>query len=371
MANFSHNLDLTKHEDQKELFEHLAAVGVQLDAAALQYALSVLTEDWFQLTGSFEVCSLKVGSKHSEAIGLATWSHVIQSVYDFRNHKSFDTQIHRLRIASHEKLDTVLVLLVARRYHQRGFAVVLEPFGESSTDLLISRDAHRLYTEIKRENPREHRRLLRMQEIGSLINGGVDAALSDWLRKRQMRLEVRISKLFSNPHAKTVVEEICASASRIAVGVETELQSVSGSRMIVLPKDAEFFYRKGLHAGFVRVGPETPVPILAPASSPIRCTFGFESNLKALGERIREAGKQLARDLKRDEEADGFVVLECVFGNENMVDAIQKRFWSRLPARCWGVTLISNSGWIIPRYDLSTEQTEILKYAALDLPPTS
>ena len=83
---------------------------------------------------------------------------MIQSAYDFRNHKSVDIQIRRLRIASHEKLDTILVLLVAWRYHQRGFNVVFEPFGEGSTDLLISRDLYRLYAEIKRENPQEHRR---------------------------------------------------------------------------------------------------------------------------------------------------------------------------------------------------------------------
>jgi len=71
MANVSHNLDLTKPEDQKELFEHLAALSLHLDPAALQYALSVLTEDWFQLAAGFDVCSLKIGSKHSEAISLA------------------------------------------------------------------------------------------------------------------------------------------------------------------------------------------------------------------------------------------------------------------------------------------------------------
>jgi len=296
---------------------------------------------------------------------------VIQGVHDFRHHKNFDTQIHRLRIPSHEKLDTALVLLVARRYLQRGFSVVFEPFGEGSTDLLISCQTYRLYIEIKRENPREHRRLLRMQEIGNLVNGGVDVALRDWLQQHELRLEVRISKLFSNPHAQTFVEEICASAMRIAVGVETELGSVSGSKLIVLPKAAEFFYRKGLHAGVVRVEVAgTPVPIFAPASSPIRCTFGLESNLKALGKRIREAGKQLARDLKRDAQASGFVVLECMFGGEEqVVDAIQKRFWSRLPERSWGVTLVSPRNWVIPRSDLSAAQVELLSYAAID-PPT-
>lgn len=139
------------------------------------------------------------------------------------------------------------------------------------------------------------------------------------------------------------------------------------STMVLLPRDAEFFYRKGVRTGFVRVEvPGVPVPISAPASSPIRCVFGLEANLKVLGERIRDAGRELNRDLERDSNADGFVVLECLFADESVVEAIQKRFWSRMPTGCWSVTLISPSRWTIQRLDLKPEQMEILKYAALD-----
>lgn len=363
MAILARNLNLSTVEDQRTLLEQLTAAGVALDPAVLQHALTVLSEDWLQLAG--DMCSLKVGTKHSETVSLTTWLNIIYALYDFRHHKDFATQVHRLRIPSHEKLDTALVVLIARRYHLRGFAIMFEPFGSGSTDLLLSRDAYRLYAEVKRENLVEHRRLLRMQELGGLINAALNTALRDWLREHHLRIEIRISKLFSNPHASKLVEEICALASNNAVGVESTLQSVSGSQMIILPEDAEFFYRKGLHAGFVRVeAAGKPVPILAPASSPIRCTFGLGSNLKALGGRIRDAGKQLARDLKRDEKSDGVLILECAFVNEEVIDAIRSRFWSRLPQRCWGITVLSNSSWVIPRTDLSTAQIEVLSYAA-------
>ena len=55
-----------------------------------------------------------------------------------------------------------------------------------------------------------------------------------------------------------------------------------------------------------------------------------------------------------------------MFADESVVEAIQKRFWSRLPAGCWGVVLISPSSWLIPQPDLTAEQMELLKYAALD-----
>jgi hypothetical protein len=372
MSILSRNLDLRKPEDQAELLERLSVASIHLDQAALHYALSVLSEDWFELAAGLDICSLKSGSKHSEAISLAVWVSVIQSLHEFRNHKNIDTQIQRLRIPSHEKLDTLLVLQVARRYRHRGCAVDFEPFGEGSTDLLISRDLYRLYAEIKRENPGEHRRLRRVQEISGIINGRVDAVLRAWLKERQFRVEVKISKLFSNPHAEKVVEEICAITVRSSVGLEREMQSVAGSKMIVLQKDAKFHYQKGIHSGIVRVEVAgKAIPVFAPSSTPIRCTFGLKPNLTALGQRIRQAGKQLDRDLTRDDQAAGLIVLECIFGEEDMVDAIQKRFWSRLPARCWGVTLISPRGWIIPRSDLSPDQAELLRYAALNPAPSS
>ncbi len=88
--------------------------------------------------------------------------------------------------------------------------------------------------------------------------------------------------------------------------------------------------------------------------------------LDALGERIRQAGKQLKRDLQRDSAANGFVVLQSYYAEKERVDAIQHRFWRRLPAGCLGVVLISPTGWVIPHPNLTPEAVEVLKYAGTD-----
>jgi hypothetical protein len=167
------------------------------------------------------------------------------------------------------------------------------------------------------------------------------------------------------------VDEICTKARTIDVGRETKVDSAGNSMMIVLSCDAEFHFRKGVHMGVVTVPVDKPTEILAPTSIAARCTFDLRPNLNALGERIRDVSRQLTPDLKRDEEAFGVVVLESMFGTNDEVGAIQKRFWPRLPSRCWGVTLIAPQGWVIPRPDLAPEHAEILKYAALDPPLTS
>lgn len=359
-------LDLANPDHRDSLLARLHEMGVQSDPAALSYSLSILSDDWRRLPEGLEICSLKVGTKRSEGIGLPVWLAVMQSVYDFRSHPRFDQLVHRLRLPSHEKLDTVLVLQVARRYHARGFEITFEPFDHATTDLLVQRELCRLYIEIKRENPTEHRRFVRVHEIGNIITGTLDQVLRPWFRERHVRLEVSIPKLFSDAYAKRFAEEICTAAPTLVLAAETHLQSAPQAKVIILPEDAEFLYRKGIHMGFVRVEADHPVPIFAPASSPIRCTFALKPKLDALGERIRHAGKQLKRDLQRDKGANGFVVLESWLAEKETVDAIQHRFWQRLPAGCLGVVLISPTGWIIPHPSLQPEAIEVLKYAATE-----
>jgi hypothetical protein len=367
MEPLPHNLNLQNAEDQDLLLERLKAAGIYLDPAALRYSVSELSDDWAQISAGL-FCSLRLGAKGSEGIGFTTWLDAIKSIFEFRAYPRFNILIQRLTLPSHEKLDTLFVLQVARRYHLRGFAVTFEPFTEATTDLLVQKDDCRLYIEIKRENLSEHHRMIRLNEISNIINGALDTALRAWLRERHLRLEVKIPSLFSDPHARKVIQEITATVPTMDVGTEKPLQSVSEARMMLLPEDAEFFYRKGMHTGRVEVGLQ-PVLILVPSSTPIRCTFVLKPNLDALGKRIRQAGRQLKRDLERDSSANGFVVLECRLSDNEVVDAIQHRFWPRLPAGCLGVVLIAPSGWVIPHPSLPAEGVEILKYAAIEPTP--
>jgi hypothetical protein len=55
-------------------FERHTDAGTRRDLAALEYALTVLSDDWFELAAGLEVCSLKTSSKGSEAIPLSEWA---------------------------------------------------------------------------------------------------------------------------------------------------------------------------------------------------------------------------------------------------------------------------------------------------------
>jgi hypothetical protein len=203
MALLAGNLDIRKSEDRTTAIECLRSAGIVLDQSALGYALEHLTDDWFELNG-FDLCSLRIGSKASEAISLVEWAHVIQALYEFRKMPNIMRQVQRLRVKSHEKRDTALVILVARRYHRRGFTITFEPFGQCSTDLLITNGPNRLYVEVKRENLQEHRRMNRIRELGPRISAKTTERLQDWLSERGLRIEVKLLGLFSGSSPKSV-----------------------------------------------------------------------------------------------------------------------------------------------------------------------
>lgn len=315
---------------------------------------------------TLDICPLQIGGGSVHAIQLPIWAQILQILYDLRNVKNIQEQIRRLRLRSHEKIDTILVFLVAGRYHRRDFGITFEPNGRASSDLLVRHDSYRIYIEVKRENRQEHNRQRRMQSLGGEISDRVATHLKQWLKQNELRIEIKLSKLFGDGHVGQVVQEVEAKVKAASVGTEEPLASVTGSKMLLLSRSEAFHYAKGFHTGVVRIEkPGAPVPAFAPTSMPVRCTFDSHPNLDALGQRIREAGRQLSKDLNNDIRADGLVVLECSGGNE-ACGAVQKRFWSRLPPRCLGVTLISNPGFVIPRSDLKTKQMELLEIAGID-----
>jgi len=366
MSLLSRNLNIRNIPDRTELFRTLTSAGFEVPDVVLDYAIEQLTDDWLELK-TLDLVSLQIGRASNHAIDLFTWAKVLQLLYEVRDHEYIEEQFRRLRLRSHEKLDTILVILVAGRYHERGFEIAFEPNISASTDLIVCRNPNRLYLEIKRENLQEHKRHQRMLHLGSSISDRAARGLKDWLTEKRLRIEIKLSRLFSDSHVDNVVQEVERKAKSSLGSTEERLSSVPGSAMIVLPSETPFFYAKGIHSAVVRVEKAgEPVQLFAPASMPVRCTFEAHPNLQALGNRIGQAGKQLKRDLDRDLNADGFVVMELAFGGDVACKAIETRFWSRLPIRCWGVTLISRPGFVIPRSDLSNDQIEVMKIAAPD-----
>ncbi len=369
MPLLKRNLDIRQNDDRNELLSVLALAGIDISEAAIDFALASLTDDWFILN-TLDTCTLlttKSESRHG--IHISEWARTLQCLYEFRNYENIQEQIRRLCIAAHEKLDTILVFSIARRYRRRNFEVTFDPNGHASVDLLVCRHPYRFYIEVKRENLYEHRRQKRMLSVGGTISDRVGADLKNWLVENDARVEIRLSKLFSDAHIEKVIREVEAKARNRNVGTEKQLASVPGSTMAVLQRSSSFFYEKGVHTGVVRVERAgKPVQVFAPESIPVRCTFDARPNLQSLGKRLALASKQLRRDLGGDPAADGFIVLESLLATAEVCEAIRCRFWQRLPERCWGIALISNPSYVFPRVDLRTEQIEVLGYAAIDNP---
>ncbi|HEY6249657.1 MAG TPA: hypothetical protein VI685_06830 [Candidatus Angelobacter sp.] len=368
MSFLKRNLNLRVMEDRQELFDSLEANQIRLDPSVLDYALKHLSEEWFRLL-ILGACSLRTSQKGQYAVPLTVWLNVIQCLFEFRNHAGIAEQIRRLSIPSHERLDTVLVIVVAGRYHQRGVQVIFEPNGRKSTDLLIVKQAHRVYVEVKRENRLEHNRHQRTQAIANILTGRLDNDLRDSLVAADSRIEIRFSRRrCSDQYLEKVTREIKDKTGKMQQGEERELESLEGCRLAFLKRGAALFYEKGMHVAHVRVEkPGTPVPAFAPESALVRCSFEIEPSLEALGRRIRQAVKQLKRDLATDSTAQGAIIMEVPFAGPETVDAITKRFWPKQVERFLGITVIGNASCAIPRSGLDQEQVNLLKYAGINI----
>jgi hypothetical protein len=97
------------------------------------------------------------------------------------------------------------------------------------------------------------------------------------------------------------------------------------------------------------------------------CTFDMRVNLQALGRRVKIAGKQLERDLKKDPNSRGFIVLEIDYGGQRASEAIEARFLGSLQQRCLGIALISDYSCIVYDDPLADRDLEIMIFAASDL----
>jgi len=297
----------------------------------------------------------------TSAVHLSGWGETVRSIFEMRELWGIEEQIRRLSIPSHEALDTDLVLRIAGKYHRAGFDVAFEPNGKGCSDLLIEGLGFRSYAEIKRENQSDHKRHASVMRVSSAILDGAAPEIPKWLEDRELRMELKFSKLFSVSVVPTIIKELRSRLTTVGVGSEQRLDAVPGSRYIVLPRLQVPFYEKGIHTGHIVVKqPGTPVQAV-PQNMPVLVIFDWVPNLKALKQRLQKAAMQLGGDTLKDSNAQGFVVLEMSHG-ELAKDAIIEHF-SLLPANCLGVTLRSDSSYVVPRSDLSAEAANVLALA--------
>lgn len=368
IVRLKRNLDVRKQLDREELLQILAACGVPLERAALEYSLAHLSDDWLAL--STMGVSLRIDQRGGHyGLQLDTWVRIVDCIYAFRNHENIAVQIRRLSISSHEKADTILVLLVARRFHNRGFRVIFEPNGKGASDLMVASNSDRVYVEVKRENPQSHLRFQRMQQLGRKTIGSLQARLKKWLVANGMRLEIRFPTLFSDQHVEQIVHQVEVLVRTARLDQEMTLSGKGNPTFLLRPRSAGFRYKSGFHILHVTV-PKAgqPIQILAPENALVRCTFVPRPNLQALKKRIHKASQQLRSDLEKDGMARGIIVAELLLREaEPAVEALAKRLWPGTLGGFIGVTVISpGSIWAIPRAGISEGDMALLRYAGID-----
>ena len=354
-------LNLHLASDRAELSDLLTAQGIQLEPDAIAFASAKLNSDWLTAWAS-SVFNIRTSKTGTSAIHLWSWADTICSIYALRDVVGIEEQIRRLGVPSHEAIDTDLVIRVAGKYHRSGFNIAFEPNGLGCSDLLIEGHGFRSYAEIKRENQQDHKRYQSVMNASCALLSSLRPETRTWLQDRELRMEVKFSKTFSHSVVSSIIHELQAGVRKVVAGNEQALLAIPGSRYIVLPRQHPPFYEKGVHSGHIVVRqPGTPVQAV-PQNMPILVVFEWLPNLKALNKRLHKAASQLRCDSAKDPNAQGFVVLEMSHG-ESAKDAIIKGF-SLLPMNCLGVVLRSDSSYLIPRSDLSTEAARVLMLAS-------
>lgn len=191
--------------------------------------------------------------------------------------------------------------------------------------------------------------------------GYLEPRLRDWLENHELRVEIRLSRLFSVETVPAIGEEIDRQVRALEACKEQPLDSVRGSRYVVLPRLHEPFYRKGAHTGLIKVKKAgTPVQAII-QNMPILVVFDWVPNLGALKRRLQKASTQLRNDSAKDSNAQGFFVVEASHG-EAAKDKIVAYF-PMLPTNCLGVVLLSAPGYVVPRSDVPSAVTQILAIA--------
>jgi hypothetical protein len=362
MAPSDRKLDLRVDADRSSMLDVLAEHRIHLESDVLLFASSKLSEDWLVAWAS-SMFNIRTSRTGTFGIGIAVWIELVQSIYDMKVVPGIDEQIRRLCIPSHEALDTCLVLQIAGRYARGGLPVRFEPNGRGCSDLLIQKDNHRFYVEVKRENEQDHKRFMSIQRRSDEILGQLEPQLRTWLEDRNLRFEVKFSRSFSSSSVVAITQEIVRQLPLCEVGKEGVLSAMRDASYVLLQRQNPPHFQKGIHKGLIRVKqPGTPVQI-SPENMPVTVIFDWTPNLGALRTRIQKASRQLKNDAARDPGTLGFFVMQVSHG-EAAKDAIVSRYFSSLPLNCLGIVVLSDPGFLIPVSGLSMEIVDTMAVAA-------
>src|SRR5713101_3179414 len=354
MATFS----LKKQAGIDALLKIADENSVSLSRAAVEHGTKTLTDDWLTLShagGPNCFCDLSVGQVGGMGYSLPQWAELITSLYELRSTKDIEEQIRRLCITSHERLDTAFVVIVAARYHSKGWAVAFEPNGKGCSDLRVSRDDQSFYIEMKRENVQKHDRLHNIRSTSDALLIALYSALASWLEENDCRIQVRFLRGLSASLVPKIRAELSAKIPHSNVGVEQSLALPRDSQFILLNRNSGQHYENGFVSGIVPLKQHgVAVQANDPRNMPVQIICEWLPNLAAVGALIKKAMSQLQNDAKVDSGAKGFVVIQAR-GGDYLGRKIEERFLANFPACCQAVILLSEMpfgvGYVIARDD--------------------
>jgi hypothetical protein len=362
-------LFLQNQADVDALLDAVADNGLTMARGAIEYAREILSKDWLTLFLMTQncICNLSIGKSGSVGYSLPQWAEVVQSLYDLRGTHGIEEQARRLSIPGHERLDTAFAITVAGRYSSRRWAVAFEPNGKGCSDLRLSQESHYFYVEVKRQNTQDHVRFNRFTANSSAILSSLPSALTEWLKENDCRVQVKFSGGLSPSLVTAICNELSARVPHALVGVGQTLTLPKKSEFVLLRRDSEQHFKKGLTLGRVIVPTTHAIQLTDPRNTLVQIVFDWLPNLGAIRAQINKAKQQLQRDVMLCPGATGFIVIEAN-GGERLAASIEERFLPNFPPYCLGVTLVPDipvgGGQIVFQDSVDAETLQLMGYAA-------
>ncbi len=171
-------------------------------------------------------CRLDVGPTQ-QVVSLPYWAEIVSALHNLRTNVGLPEQVRRLRLSSHEKLDTALVVTIAGRYLRTGYSIEFEPNGFGGSDLTTIQGSNfHFYIEVKRENWHQQLRSVRMMSRADQVGEAIAAILKKKLDASGRRKEINFPKSFSEGTIPAICTEIETLYESEELASEISLQTI-------------------------------------------------------------------------------------------------------------------------------------------------
>ena len=329
-------LYLHEQADIDTLLKIAGENGIALTREAVKCACEKLSSEWLTLVpagGPNCICSLSMSYEKEGSVGLSLpqWAEIVESLYQLRNNDGIDEQVRRLCVASHECLDTALVIVIAGRYKARAWEVTFEANGSGCSDLRVRKEDRQFYVEVKRENTQHHNRYNTFSANAHAVVGGLSSVLGEWLERNNLRVEVKLSRGFSSSVVAKICGELGTKVPNAPLRLEQAMTIPRNSKFVVLCTEDDPHFERGFIVGRITVK-EAGVPVqVHPRNMPVKIVFAWPPHVAAIARLIRDAKRQLSNDAAADPAAKGFIVVQAA-GGAQLASAVESK---RHPMAVW------------------------------------